>query len=184
MGFLDDVIDKVGEPYSGGKGFEWGTHEVVIGSIEAKDKKTKNDPAAKVIEVEVFDEQDNDKTATCTLYFHTEGGAKMSVTKILGILVHNVGEEKKERVRELGKKLFSSVNDESEARDVAEKLMNEKLVGKKAYLVAEPNGDYKTTNYGDLWHYEAKPEGDAPKKESVTPVEEVDPADVPEFDDL
>ena len=93
-GIFDDIIANVGEPYKGGKGFEAGTHEVLIGTVEAKQKKTQKNPEAEVIEVTVFDEKDNDKTATCTLYFHTDGGAKMSVTKVLGIMVHNVGEEK------------------------------------------------------------------------------------------
>jgi hypothetical protein len=162
MGMFDDVLDNVGEPFKGGgKGFEYGTHEVIIGEVEAKQKNTKNDPKAEVIEVLVFDEADNDKQATCTLYFHTPGGAKMAVTKVLGIMVHNVGEEKKDAVRELGKKLFGAIDDPTKARDVAFKLMQDKLVGKKAYLVAEPQGKYKTTSYGDIWHYEATPQGES-----------------------
>lgn len=160
MGLFDDVLDNVGKPYTGGgKGFEYGTHEVVIGMVEAKAKDTKNTKAAEIIEVVVFDETDNDKTATCTLWFHTDGAAKMSVTKVLGMLVHGVGEEKKDAVRELGKKLFGSINDPAEARNVAAKLMSDKLIGKKAYLVAEPQGNYSTTSYGDLWHYAAEPQG-------------------------
>ena len=189
MGMFDDVLDKVGEPYGGGKGFEYGTHEVIIGSVESKEKKTRNNPEAEVIEVEVFDEADNDKTATCTLYFHTEGGAKMAVAKVLGIMVHNVGEEKKDKVRELGKKLFASISDPKEARDVAVKLMNDKMIGKKAYLVAEPNGDYKTTSYGDIWHYPAEPQSD-PRDEAEAVARKTggavvnDTEDIPEFDDL
>lgn len=161
MGMFDDVLENVGQPYQGGgKGFEYGTHEVIIGSVNPTDKKVKSNDAAPVIEVTVFDEADNDKTATCTLYFHTEGGAKMAVTKILGIMVHNVGDEKKDAVRELGKKLFASVDDPTKARDIAAKLMTDKMIGKKAYLVAEPQGKYKTTSYGDLWHYEATPQGE------------------------
>lgn len=190
MGMFDDVIDKIGEPFQGGKGFKYGTHEVVIGTAEAKSKDTKKAKDCAVIEVVVFDEADNDKTATCTLWFHTEGAAKMSVAKVLGILVHNVGEEKKDKVRELGKKLFASVNDISKARDVAAKLMADKLIGKKAYLVAEPNGDYKTTSYGDLWHYPAEPRvqdgvGEAEDLpldgEDITNTSEGE--DVPDFDD-
>lgn len=160
MGFLDDILDNVGEPFQGSKGFGWGTHEVIIGAISSKQKKTRTNDAAEIIEVQVFDPADNEKTATCTLYFHTEGGARMSVAKVLGIMVHNVGEEKKDVVRELGKKLFAAINDPTEARNVAAKLMNEKLIGKKAYLVAEPTGKYKTTSYGDLWHYPAKPQSE------------------------
>ncbi len=162
MGMFDDVLENVGEPFKGGKGFEHGTHEVLIMLSEAKAKKTKANDAAAVIEVTVADEMDNDKTATCTLYFHTEGGAKMAVAKVLGIMVHNVGEEKKDAVRELGKKLFASVDDPSAARDIANKLINDKMIGKKAYLVAEPQGKYKTTSYGDIWHYPATPQTDAP----------------------
>lgn len=158
MGLFDDVLDNVGEPYKGGKGFEYGTHEVIIGSAEAKAKKTKTVDAAAIIEVVVFDETDNDKSATCTLWFHTDGAAKMSLTKILGLLVHSVGDEKKDKVRELGKKLFGSIDDPVKARDVAAKLMADRLIGKKAFLVAEPQGKYTTTSYGDLWHYAAEPQ--------------------------
>jgi hypothetical protein len=82
----------------------------------------------------------------------------MSVTKVLGLLVHKVSDDKKEKVRELGKKLFGSVNDISKARDIANQLINDRLLGAEAYLVAEPNGEYKTTSYGDLWHYPAEPQ--------------------------
>lgn len=160
MGMFDDVLNNVGEPYKGGKGFERGTHEVVIGTSEAKQKDTKKAKGCAVIEVTVFDEADNDKTATCTLWFHTEGAAKMSVTKVLGLIVHKVSEDKKDAVRELGKKLFGGIDDPVKARDVANKLINDKLLGAKGYLVAEPNGDYKTTSYGDLWHYPAEPRDD------------------------
>jgi len=157
-GLFDDVLDNVGEPYKGGNGFEYGTHEVMIGTSEAKAKDTKKAKDCAIIEVVVFDEKNQDKTATCTLWFHTDGAAKMSVTKILGLLVHNVGEDKKEQVREVGKKLFGGIDDPVKARDVANKLMNDKLLTKKAYLVAEPQGNYTTTAYGDLWHYPAVPQ--------------------------
>lgn len=185
MSLFDDVIDNVGKPYSGGgKGFEYGTHEVIIGTVEAKSKKTKKADDCAIIEVIVFDEADNDKKANCTLWFHTDGAAKMSVTKVLGMLVHNVGEEKKEAVRELGKKLFGSIDDSVKARDVAAKLMQDKLVGKKAYLVAEPQGKYNTTSYGDLWHYAAEPQGEpvneAQAVAKATGGTVVDDADIPE----
>ena len=156
-GMFDEILENVGKPYSGGKGFAYGTHEVVIGTAEAKEKDTRKAKNCAVIEVTVFDEEDNDRTASCTLWFHTEGAAKMSVTKVLGLLVHKVSEDKKDAVRTLGKKLFGSVKDTKEARDVAYKLINDKLIGAKGYLVAEPGGNYKTTSYGDLWHYPAKP---------------------------
>jgi hypothetical protein len=185
LGLFDEVLDNVGKPFTGGgKGFEYGTHEVIIGTVEAKAKPTQKVKSAEIIEVVVFDQDDNDKKATCTLWFHTEGAAKMSVTKVLGLLVHKVPEDKKDAVRELGKKLFGSIDDTKNARDVAAKLMTDKLVGEKAYLVAEPQGTYSTTSYGDLWHYPAEPQN-----KPVTPVvavaedgtEPVDPADVPDF---
>lgn len=183
MGMFDDVLDNVGEPYKGGKGFEYGTHEVLIGTVEAKSKDTKKSKDNAIIEVVVFDEKDNDKTATCTLWFHTEGAAKMSVTKILGILVHNVGEEKKEAVRELGKKLFGSIDDPIQARDVAAKLMNDKLLTKKAYLVAEPQGKYSTTSYGDLWHYAAEPQSADERAERAANAEAVGGEDITNTED-
>jgi hypothetical protein len=188
LGFLDEVIENAGEPYKGGKGFEYGTHEVIIGTVEAKAKDTKKQKGAAIIEVIVFDEADNDKTANCTLWFHTEGAAKMSVTKALGIMVHNVGEEKKDKVRELGKKLFASVDAPEKARDVVAKLMNDKMIGYKAYVVAEPNGEYKTTSYGDLWHYPAVPQGETSSKAQAVAQEQggsvVDTEDIPDFEDL
>lgn len=160
MGMFDDVLENVGEPYKGGKGFEYGTHEVVILLAEAKSKDTKKTKDCPIIEVTVAGKDDENREASCTLWFHTEGAAKMSITKILGILVHNAGEAKKDTVRDLGKKLFGSIDDPIKARDVAGKLMSEKMIGKSAYLVAEPNGKYKTTSYGDLWHYPAIPQND------------------------
>ncbi len=65
MGLFDEVLDNVGKEYKGGKGFEYGTHEVVIGTAEAKTKKTQKVDAAAIIEVVVFDAIDNEKTATC-----------------------------------------------------------------------------------------------------------------------
>lgn len=184
MGLFDSVLDNVGKAYSGGKGFEYGTHEVIIGTAEAK--KDNKDRA--IIEIVVFDEKDNEKKATCTLWFHSEGGAKMAVTKVLGLLVHKVGEEKKDKVRELGKQLFASITDTTKARDVATKLINDKLLGEKAYLVAEPNGKYPTTMYGDIWHYPAEPQSDKEEDDSidVSQAPGVEATEIPNFesDDL
>lgn len=161
MGMFDQVLENVGQPYQGGsKGFEYGTHKVIIGFVEPTTRKLKSGVEAAVIEVESYDPEDQDRTGKSTLYFHTEGGAQMSVTKILGIMVHNVGEEKKDKVREMGKKLFGSIDDPTKARDVAAKLMMDKFMGDaktegyEAFFFADPQGKYKTTNYGDLWHYE------------------------------
>lgn len=188
MGMFDDVLENVGEPYKGGKGFEYGTHEVLIMLAEAKAKDTKKSKDNAIIEVTVTDTKDENKEASCTLWFHTEGAAKMSITKVLGILVHNVGEDKKETVRELGKKLFGSIEDITKARDLAAKLMSEKMLGKKAYLVAEPQGKYKTTAYGDLWHYAAEPQGepadDAQKAAKDLGGSVVDEAELPEDLDI
>lgn len=189
MGIFDEVLANVGEPYKGGKGFEYGTHEVVIMLAEAKAKDTKKAKDCAIIEVTVADETDNDKTASCTLWFHTEGAAKMSVTKVMGLMVHKVSEDKKDAVRELGKKLFGSIDDPAKARDIANKLINDKLIGAKAYLVAEPRGGYSTTSYGDLWHYPAEPQGEPENDAQATAkavggavVEPTD--DMPEFGDL
>lgn len=191
MGMFDDVLENVGEPYKGGKGFEYGTHEVIIGTVTPTEKKIKSNDKAAVIEVVVFDEKDNEKTATCTLYFHTEGGAKMAVTKVLGLIVHKVSEDKKDTVRELGKKLFGGLDNPTKARDVAAKLMNDKLLGAKAYLVAEPRGNYKTTAYGDIWHYPAAPQNaderidkDADNNVDTSQAGDVAPEDIPNFEEL
>lgn len=188
MGIFDEVIDNAGEPFGGGKGFEYGTHEILIMLAEAKQKNTKANPKAEVIEVTVADKADNDKTAICTLYFHTEGGAKMSVAKVLGIMVHNVGEDKKDAVRQIGKKLFGSIDDSVKARDIVVELINNKLIGKEAYLVAEPQGKYKTTSYGDLWHYAAEPQTKPVEAVAVAEAEDItgteEAENVPDFGDL
>lgn len=183
MAFLDEVLDKVGQPHNQSKGFTFGTHDVVIGEAEATTKDTQKMKAAPIIRITVFDPQDNERTAECTLYFHTEGGAKMSVVKILGILVHNVPEEKKEAVRNLGKKLFGDAETPEKARDIAIKLISDKLIGKKAFLVAEPQGKYITTAYGDLWHYQAKAEGgDELVDLGGTVATDTEPNDIPDFE--
>lgn len=174
MGMFDEVLENVGQPYQGGKGFEYGTHEVLIMLAEAKSKDTKKAKDCAIIEVTVAGKEDQEKTASCTLWFHTEGAAKMSVTKVLGLIVHKVSEEKKDAVRELGKKLFGSITDPVAARDVAAKLINDKLIGAEGYLVAEPQGKYKTTSYGDLWHYPAEPRED----EAATVAEAVGGEDI------
>lgn len=195
MGMFDDVLDNVGEPYKGGgKGFEYGTHKVKILLAEPKQKDTKNMKGAEVIVVSVCDPADPDNVGEATLYFHTEGGARMSVTKVLGLLVHKSGEEKKDQVRALGKKLFEQIEDATVARDVAAKLINEKLIDQEGFAFADPQGKYKTTSYVDLWHYEyedpnaddraeAAAKGDDPLAGS-TPLSEEESKDVPNFDDL
>lgn len=193
MGMFDEVLENVGEPYKGGgKGFDYGTHEVIIGVVAPVQKKVANNPAAEVIIVTVYDPEDEERTAEATLYFHTEGGAKMSLTKILGIMVHNVGEEKKDKVRELGKKMFASIDDLTQARDVAAKLMTDKFMGDgkkpgyKAFLFADPQGKYKTTSYGDLWHYpfEDPNADDRAEKAEEDPLAGAQPANAKEIDEM
>lgn len=40
MGMFDEVIDNAGEAFKGGKGFEHGTHDVLIMEAKAVEKKT------------------------------------------------------------------------------------------------------------------------------------------------
>lgn len=193
MGMFDEVLNNVGEPYSGGgsKGFEYGTHKVKILLAEPKQKSVKNNPNAEVIIVSVARPEDPDNVAEATLYFHTEGGARMSVTKVLGLLVHKSGEDKKDAVRALGKKLFEQIDDPTKARDIAAKLINEKLIDQEGFAFADPQGKYKTTSYVDLWHYEyedpnaddrADAAGDI--QEDIKNGEPVPAEDIPNFDDL
>lgn len=154
MGMFDEVLENVGKPYEGNKkGFPYGTHKVKILLAEPQQKKTRNDPNAEVIVVSVATAEDPDNVGEATLYFHTEGGARMSVTKVLGLLVHKSGEEKKDAVRALGKKLFDQIDDLTEARDVAARLINEKLIDQEGFFFVDPQGKYSTSSYGDLWHY-------------------------------
>jgi len=195
MGMFDEVLENVGEPYKGGgKGFPYGTHKVKILLAEPQQKKTKNDPKAEVIVVSVATAEDPDNVGEATLYFHTEGGARMSVTKVLGLLVHKSGEEKKDQVRALGRKLFEQIDDPTVARDVAAKLINEKLIDQEAFFFVDPQGKYNTSSYGDVWHYEyedpnaddraeAAAKGDDPLA-GAKPLSEEESKDVPNFDDL
>lgn len=154
MGLFDEVLENVGKEYTGSKGFTEGTHKVIIG--EARAEQDKKDRA--IIKVTVFDPEDNEMTAECTLWFHSEGGAKMGVSKVLGLLVHSVGEEKKDKVRELGKQLFGKIDDLTKSRDIAAKLINDKLIGKEGFLYIDlSDSNYSTSKYGDLWAYEYTP---------------------------
>ena len=97
----------------------------------------------------------------------------MSVDKVLRLLIHNVDEEKKPKVKALGEQVFAKIDDFGKARDAALQLINEKLIGKEGYLVVNPSGNYSTSKYGDLWYYPAAPQG-APqdtKNDSTTPAD-------------
>jgi hypothetical protein len=56
--------------------------------------------------------------------------------------------------------------------------------------VAEPQGKYKTTSYGDLWHYPAEPqsepedEAQAAAKATGGAVADVSDEEMPDFGDL
>ncbi len=150
---FDEILENVGKDWGGNKGFEYGTHEVIILMAEAKtDNKNRE-----IVKISVGGKEDTEKEGETTFWFHSEGGAKMAVQKTLGLLVHNVSEDKKDNVRELGKKLFGGINDISKSRDIVVKLINEKLIGKEGYFVVNPTGTYKTSRYGDLWPYPAEP---------------------------
>lgn len=178
MGFLSEVLNNVGKEY-GGKGFTAGTHKVIIGTAEATTDSKDRD----IIKVTVFDKDDEELSAEATLWFHTEGGAKMGVSKVLGILVHNQQtEEKKQAVSALGKKLFGTIDTPKKSQEVAVKLLNEKLTGKEAFLVVEVRGDYTTSRYGDLWHYEAKAKTDDKPKVDTSQAPGVEASDLPDFD--
>lgn len=158
-GFLDDILDNIGVAFSGGKGFTAGPHTVNIIFAEDGTKKVKDGTEADIITVHVQDPSDEDIIGEATLWFHTEGGAKMAVTKIGGLLVHNADEDKKEKFRDLIKQAFAAASakgDLKATQTMCLKLIAEKLIGKEAFITAEPQGDYDTTKYVDLWHYEQR----------------------------
>lgn len=146
MGFLDNTLENVGKPM-GASGFTPGAHTVKIGLAEGgKDSKDRE-----IIKVTVIG--DNDEEGEATLWLHTEGGAKMAVTKVLGILVHNVKEDKKATISDFGKRVFANVKTPADTKEHLLKILNEKLIGKEAFIYAEPQDKYDTTKYVDLWHY-------------------------------
>lgn len=178
-GFLDSVLDNIGVPMGGGKGFEAGSHVVEILLAEEGTKTTKDGTVADIITVHVKSVEDSEVIGESTLWFHTEGGAKMAVTKVGGLLVHNSPEDKKDKIRELVRQAFASANSSGDLKTTQKmclKLLGEKLVGKEGFALAEPQGDYSTTKYVDLWHYEQKPsdkQDEAADKNIVEKGEEV-----------
>lgn len=159
-GFLDDVLDNIGAVFGGGKGFTEGPHTVNILMAEDSVKKKSDGTLMDVIIVSVQDKQNEDVIGEAVLYFHTEGGAKMAVAKVGGLLVHNAPEDKKERIHELVKQAFSTANERGDLKVTKEmclRLLSEKLIGKEAFITAEPQNGYDTTKYVDLWHYEQTP---------------------------
>lgn len=178
--FLDETLEKVGKEPTGNIGFTAGAHTVKIGMAEAmKDSKDRE-----IIKVTVIG--DNDEEGEAKLWLHTEGGAKMAVTKVLGILVHNVAEDKKTTISEFGKRVFANVKTPIETKEGLLKILNEKLIGKEAYIYAEPQDSYTTTKYVDLWHYDQSKRKPRAEAASVTSTvqhiegEAVDPAELPD----
>ena len=148
-GFLDDVFEKIGS-YENNSGFPRGTHPVKI--LLAEDETDSKD--RDIIKVSV--EGENGEIGEATLWMHSEGGAKMAVTKVAGLLVHNASEDRKDSIRESVKKLLqkaSEMNDFKLTKKVLLKIIAEKLIGKEGFAVSDPQGKYSTTKYVDLWHY-------------------------------
>ena len=154
-GLFDDILNNLDKERASGQGFEYGTHEVKIMMAESQTDSKGRD----IIKVTVCGKDDEAKTAQATLWFHSEGGAKMSVDKVLRLLIHNVDEDKKAKVKQLGEQLFSKMTDLAKSRETALKLLNEKLIGKEGYLAVNPSGNYSTSKFGDLWYYPAAPQG-------------------------
>ena len=149
MGYLDDVFDKIGS-YENNKGFARGTWPVKI--LLAEDEQDSKD--REIIKVSV--EGANGELGEATLWMHSEGGAKMAVSKIGGAIIHNSPEDKKDSIRESMKKLFakaSELNDLNLTKKILMKIIAEKLIGKEGFAVADPRGKYSTTKYVDFWHY-------------------------------
>ncbi len=164
-GFLDETLENVGKTPSGSVGFTPGAHSVTIGMAEgAKDSKDRE-----IIKVTVIGQ--NQEEGEATLWLHTEGGAKMAVTKVLGILVHNVADDKKATISDFGKRVFANVKEPADTKDHLLKILNEKLIGKEAFIFAEPRDNYATTKYVDIWHYDQskrKPADDATEQVIAT----------------
>jgi hypothetical protein len=182
MGFLDETLENVGKPM-GAAGFTPGAHTVKIGLAEGgKDAKDRD-----IIKVIVIGE--NDEEGEATLWLHTEGGAKMAVTKVLGILVHNVKEDKKATISDFGKRVFANVKAPADTKEDLLKILNEKLIGKEAFIYAEKQEKYDTTKYVDLWHYDqskrqpsAAEDAAYDKAADSAPIEgeALDPSEVPD----
>ncbi|HWT40170.1 MAG TPA: hypothetical protein VN081_02765 [Dongiaceae bacterium] len=182
-GFLDDVFDKIGS-YENNSGFTRGTHPVKI--LLAEDETDAKDRS--IIKLSV--EGANGELGEATLWFHSEGGAKMAVTKIAGALVHNASEDRKDSIRESVKKLLtkaSEMGDLELTKKVILKLIAEKLIGKEGFAVADPQGKYSTTKYVDFWHYEFQLDDDEAPKSDVDKVADAmgggEEVAVPEDDD-
>jgi hypothetical protein len=179
LDWLNEALNNVGKEVSTSTGFAPGAHTVHIGMAEGmKDSKDRD-----IIKVIVLG--DNDEEGEATLWLHSPGGAKMAITKVLGILVHNVPEDKKATISEYGKRVFANVKEPSDTKEHLLKILNEKLIGKEAYIYAEPQEKYDTTKYVDLWHYDQSkraPAAAPAAKDNVIDNVDAEQADIP--DDL
>lgn len=176
--WLQEGIDGSEKTEGGATGFTPGAHTVHIGMAEAtKDSKDRD-----IIKVIVLGE--NDEEGEATLWLHTEGGAKMAVTKVLGILVHNTPEDKKATISDFGKRVFTGVKEPADVKDGLMRILNEKLTGKEAYIFAEAQEKYDTTKYVDLWHYDQSKRSPAatPQTHTVDGVGVVDDLDLGDDD--
>lgn len=176
--WLQEGIEGSERQDSGAQGFTPGAHTVKIGLAEAtKDSKDRD-----IIKVIVLGE--NDEEGESTLWLHTEGGAKMAVTKVLGILVHNTPEEKKATISDFGKRVFAGVKEPADVKEGLLRILNEKLIGKEAYIFAEAQEKYDTTKYVDLWHYDQskRQPAAAPQTHTVDGIGEVEDVDLGDDD--
>lgn len=178
-GLFDDIIDNLDKEYIPSKGFPKGTHEVIIMLAEAVTDSKDRD----IIKVTVADKKDESIIGEATLWFHSEGGARMSMDKVLRLLSHNTPEENKPKVKELGKKIAAGVTDLKKGRDIALKVLTEKLIGKEGYFVVDPQGKYDTSKYGDLWYYPAEPQSDRKPKVDMSQAGDVTEDEIPDFGD-
>jgi hypothetical protein len=174
--WLTEALEQTGKTPTGSKGFTPGAHTVVIGMAEGtKDSKDRD-----IIRVIVIGE--NEEEGEATLWLHSPGGAKMAVIKVLGILVHNAAEVKKPTISEFGKRVFAGIKTPEGTKEGLLKILNEKLIGKEAFIFAEPRDGYATSKYVDLWHYDQS----SRKVETITEttVTNVDEKTVEEASDL
>lgn len=148
LDWLAEALEQTGKTPTGNTGFAPGAHTIHIGLAEAAtDSKGRS-----IIKVIVLG--DNEEEGEATLWLHSAGGAKMAIIKVLGILVHNVAEEKKPTISEFGKRVFANIKTPEDTKAGLLKILNEKLIGKEAFIYAEPQEKYDTTKYVDLWHYD------------------------------
>ena len=170
--WLQEGIEGSEKQQGGAQGFVPGAHTVEIGLAEAvKDSKDRD-----IIKVIVIGE--NDEEGEATLWLHTEGGAKMAVTKVLGILVHNTPEDKKATISEFGKRVFAGVKEPADVKDGLMRILNEKLIGKEAFIFAEAQEKYDTTKYVDLWHYDQSKRQPAESQATIASVDGTENVDL------